>query len=473
MNRKIRVLVVDDDSLLRKLVTQQLIRADFDASPSASGKHALEFLREEEFDVVLLDIMMSDLSGLDALREIRKFEDPPEVIMLTADTSLATGVEAMRQGAYDYLTKPITLDEIEAVIRKADEKRRLVKQNESLRSAARRTGAGDEVLPIMQKNSVMAALVVEAQSAARTDSTILLTGESGTGKDVFARLIHLKSVRNRLPMITVNCGAFPETLFESEFFGHERGAFTGASSLRRGLLEAADGSSLLLDEIGDLPLSMQVKLLHFLEQGTFRRVGSTRDQHADVRVIAATNRNLPDEVGRQMFRADLFYRLNVVSLHIPPLRERVEDIPELIDYFFNIYRERFGRPQLEISDEARAQLQAYDWPGNVRELRNCLERAAALSAGDVIDVGQIPILRTATRGIIAGRSPAAAVAAAPHSAPRTLEELEREHILDVLKQSDGNRERTAAILGISSRTLYRKIREYENQTASSGLATEE
>lgn len=472
MNRKIRVLVVDDDNLLRKLVTQQLIRADFDAAPAASGKHALDTLREEDYDVVLLDIMMSDLSGLDALREIRKFEDPPEVIMLTADTSLATGVEAMRQGAYDYLTKPVTLDEIEAVIRKADEKRRLVKQNESLRSAARPTGAGDEVLPIMQKNSVMAGLVSEAQSAARTDSTILLTGESGTGKDVFARFIHSKSGRNRLPMITINCGALPETLFESEFFGHERGAFTGASSLRRGLLEAADGSSLFLDEIGDLPLPMQVKLLHFLEQGTFRRVGSTRDQHADVRVIAATNRNLPDEVRRQSFRADLFYRLNVVELHIPPLRKRPEDIPKLVDYFLDIYRERFGRPQLELSDEARAQLQTYEWPGNVRELRNCLERAAALSAGDVIDVDQIPILGSATLGIVADRSSAGA-AAAPHSGPRTLEELEREHILEVLKQSDGNRERTAAILGISSRTLYRKIREYENQTASRGLATEE
>jgi len=472
MNRKIRVLVVDDDSLLRKLVTQQLIRADFDAAPAASGKQALDTLREEDYDVVLLDIMMSDLSGLEALREIRKFEDPPEVIMLTADTSLATGVEAMRQGAYDYLTKPVTLDEIEAVITKADEKRRLVKQNESLRSAARRTGAGEEVMPIMQKNPVMAALVTEAQSAARTDSTILLTGESGTGKDVFARFIHSKSGRSRLPMITVNCGALPETLFESEFFGHERGAFTGASSLRRGLLEAADGSSLFLDEIGDLPLPMQVKLLQFLEQGTFRRVGSTRDQHADVRVIAATNRNLPDEVSRQTFRADLFYRLNVVELHIPTLRERTEDIPKLIDYFLDIYRERFGRPQLELSDRARAQLQTYNWPGNVRELRNCLERAAALSAGNVIDVDQIPILDSTTHGIIADRSSAAA-ASAPQEAPRTLEELEREHILNVLKQSDGNRERTAAILGISSRTLYRKIREYENQTASRGLATDE
>lgn len=467
MNRQIRVLVVDDDSLLRKLVTEQLRRADFDAAPAASGKQALETLREEDYDVVLLDIMMPDLSGLDALREIRKFEDPPEVVMLTADTSLATGVEAMRQGAYDYLTKPVTLDEMEAVIRKADEKRRLVKQNASLRSVARRTDTGDEALPIMQKNSAMAALVSEAQSAARTDSTILLTGESGSGKDVLARFIHARSGRRNLPMITVNCGALPETLFESEFFGHERGAFTGASSLRRGLLEAADGSSLFLDEIGDLPLPMQVKLLHFLEEGRFRRVGSSRDQNADVRIIAATNRNLSDEVEQQRFRADLFYRLNVVSLHIPPLRERTEDIPNLVDYFLGVYRERFSRPQLDLSDKARARLQTYPWPGNVRELRNCLERAAALSAGDIIEVGQIPILGS---GSVHSFAPAATLA--PQTTPRTLEELEREHILGVLKQSNGNRERAAAILGISSRTLYRKLREYENQTASRGLATE-
>jgi len=471
MNRKIRVLVVDDDSLLRKLVTQQLIQADFEAAPATGGKAALEILRDSDYDVVLLDIMMPDISGLNALREIRRFEDPPEVIMLTADTSLVTGVEAMRHGAYDYLTKPATLDEMEAVIRKADEKRRLVKQNESLRSVARRTGAGDEVLPIAQRNSVMAALVLEAESAARTDSTILLTGESGTGKDVLARFIHSKSDRHNLPMITVNCGALPETLFESEFFGHERGAFTGATSLRRGLLEAADGSTLFLDEIGDLPLPMQVKLLHFLEQNRFRRVGSTRDQSADVRVIAATNRNLAAEVDRQRFRADLFYRLNVVPLHVPPLRERPEDIPKLIDYFLEIYRQRFNRPQLDLSEEARARLQTYAWPGNVRELRNCLERAAALSNGDIIAASQIPILGSEPVGVSANRT-GQAVAPMTQAAPLTLEELEREHILEVLNQSEGNRERAAAILGISSRTLYRKLREYENQIASGGLATE-
>jgi transcriptional regulator with PAS, ATPase and Fis domain len=317
----------------------------------------------------------------------------------------------------------------------------------------------------------MAGLVAQGKTAARTDSTVLLTGESGTGKDVLARYIHSQSTRQNMPLITVNCGALPETLFESEFFGHERGAFTGASSLRRGLLEAADGSTLFLDEIGDLPLVMQVKLLHFLEQGRFRRVGSTRDQNADVRVIAATNRNLPEEVERQRFRADLFYRLNVVSLHVPPLRDRPEDIPALMEYFLDIYRKRFVRPRLDLSEEVRRRLFAYSWPGNVRELRNCLERAAAISQSDTIEVSQIPFLNSESSPVVVSSS-AQAVSAAPQTVPVTLEELEREHILRVLNESDGNRERTAAILGISSRTLYRKLREYETQTTSGELATD-
>lgn len=468
MNRKIRVLVVDDDNLLRKLVTEQLAKGDFDATPAASGQQALDILREADYDVVLLDIMMAGLSGLDTLRQIRKVDDPPEVIMLTADTSLSTGVEAMRHGAYDYLTKPATLDEMEAVIRKADEKRRLVKQNASLRSVARPTSGADEVLPVVHRSPTMAALVVQAENAARTDSTVLITGESGTGKDVLARLIHSKSARHHTPIITVNCGAFPETLFESEFFGHERGAFTGASAMRRGLLEAADGSTLFLDEIGDMPLHMQVKLLHFLERGRFRRVGSTRDQSADVRIIAATNRNLAGEVQRKHFREDLYYRLNVLELHVPPLRERPEDIPELIAYFLGIYRQRFNRPGLDLSAEARQRLQAYAWPGNVRELRNCLERAAALSTSDVIEADQVPGSEVRGQETEKKNRPFAGTP----SPSATLEELEREHILRVLGESEGNRERAAAILGISSRTLYRKLREYETQTTSLGLATE-
>jgi DNA-binding NtrC family response regulator len=467
MNRKIRVLVVDDDGLLRKLVTEQLVRSGFEASSAANGQEALDVIGASDYDVILLDIQMPGISGLDALRQIRKMLDAPEVIMLTADTSLATGLEAMRLGAYDYLTKPSTLDEMEAVIRKADEKRRLVRQNASLRSVVVRAPAGgaeEENLPaIIYKSEQMQAVVNQAEAAARLDSTILITGDSGTGKDVLVRLIHARSARGDAPMITINCGALPEALFESEFFGHERGAFTGANMLKRGLLEAADGSTLFLDEVGELPLQMQVKLLHFLEQGRFRRVGSTRDQRADVRIIAATNRNLVQDVRDGRFRADLFYRLNVVALHIQPLRERVEDVDQLINHFLDLYRQRFNRPALDLSSQARTRLVNYSWPGNVRELRNCLERAAALSTTDTIEADQV--LQMADRGQGSGlelSSQPLPPNPQPANAPVTLQELERQHILRVLEEAGGNRERAAAILGISARTLYRKIREYES-----------
>ena len=471
MDRKIRILVVDDDRVLRTLVADELCQANFDAVPVGSAHESLKVLRDSDYDVVLLDIMMPDMSGLEALREIRKLEDPPEVVMLTADTSLSTGLEAMRHGAYDYLTKPTTLDEMEAVLRKADEKRRLVKQNASARPTSDPRGGdgpADEPVTVIHESAVMAAVLAQAEAAARTDSTVLLIGESGTGKDVLARYIHSKSARASTPMIAVNCGALPDTLFEAEFFGHERGAFTGANSSRHGLLEAADGSSLFLDEIGDMPLLIQVKVLHFLEQGRFRRIGARRDQNADVRIIAATNRNLPAEVERQHFRADLYYRLNVVSLHVPPLRERSDDIPHFIDYFLGLYRRRFHRPNLDVSPKARARLQSYSWPGNVRELRNCLERAAALSQGDVIEPAHIPSVRAGQDAGHEGQT--AATQADLMTTP--LEEVEREHILRILKGTDGNKERAAVILGISSRTLYRKLREYESQTDSGALSPE-
>jgi DNA-binding NtrC family response regulator len=452
MSRKIRVMVVDDDAVLRKLLSDQVARMGFDSGTASSGEEALAALSKSDFDVVLLDIRMPGISGLDTLREIRKLEDAPEVIMLTADTSLGTGLEAMRLGAYDYLTKPATLDEIEAVVRKADEKRRLVRQNASLRDAVRPSADDAQSSPVF-RSKAMEDLVALAEAAARADSTVVITGESGTGKDVLARFIHARSARSELPMIAVNCAALPDSLFESEFFGHERGAFTGATATKRGLIEAADGSTLFLDEVGEMPAQIQVKLLRFLEEGRFRRVGATRDRESDVRVIAATNRNLADDVNAGRFRADLFYRLNVISLHVPPLRQRREDIPALVEHFLAVFRERFNRPALDLSDEARRRLTAYDWPGNVRELRNCLERAAALAAADEIEADQV--LPAAD-----SRSPEGP-AEAPDSPPATLDELERRHILRVLEDAGGNRERAAAILGISSRTLYRKLREYE------------
>jgi len=480
MSRKIRVLLVDDDDLLRRLVPQQLTRSGFEMASAASGDDALRTLRETDYDVVMLDINMPGLSGLDALREIRKMDDPPEVIMLTADTSLATGIEAMRYGAYDYLTKPSTLDEMEAVIRKADEKRRLIKQNASLRQTIEETPAGvDETPAVVYESEQMRGLVALAESAAKLDSTIVITGESGTGKDVLARFIHRRSARASSVMLNVNCGALPENLFESEFFGHEKGAFTGASTLKRGLLEAADGASLFLDEVGEMPLASQVKLLQFLEQGRFRRVGSTRDQNADVRIIAATNRNLAADVREGRFRADLFYRLNVISLHVPPLRERRTDIPALIDYFLDIYRKRFHRPALYLSDETRQRLVAYDWPGNVRELRNTLERAAALSGTDVIEAEQIlPAMHQDNTAATNAASNVSTTendkdASTNADASMTLDEIERRHILRVLEETGGNRDRAAAVLAISARTLYRKLREYETDFNSRAVSAKD
>ncbi|HEX8128120.1 MAG TPA: sigma-54 dependent transcriptional regulator [Pyrinomonadaceae bacterium] len=465
MTRKISVLLVDDDPLLRRLVTEQLSRSGFEMAAAMSGEEAIEALQATDYDVVLLDMRMNGMTGLDALREIRQLDDPPEVIMLTADTSLGSGIEAMRLGAYDYLTKPATLDEMEAVIRKADEKRRLVRQNAGLRAAASRVAptAEESAHTLVHASEAMRGLVSIAEAAARLDSTVILTGESGTGKDVLARFIHSRSARGDSPLITINCGALPEALFESEFFGHEKGAFTGATSMKRGLIEAADGSTLFLDEIGDLPAPMQVKLLHFLEQGRFRRVGSTRDRASDVRIIAATNRRLAEDVQQGRFRIDLFYRLNVISLHVPPLRDRREDIPALIDHFVALYRERFQRPALTLSEEARRLLESLDWPGNVRELRNTIERAAALSETDEIEAAQFSQLT--------GKQPAVAPAPpqtrdADAEPTRTLEELERQHILRVLEETGGNRERAAIILGISARTLYRKLREYEESRES-------
>ena len=452
-------MVVDDDAVLRKLVTDQVARMGFDSTPAASGEEALDALARSDFDVMLLDIRMPGLSGLDTLRRVRKLEDAPEVIMLTADTSLGTGIEAMRLGAYDYLTKPATLDEIEAVIGKADEKRRLVRQNASLRDVVRQPS--DEALSaLVYKSKAMEGLVALAETAARADSTVVITGESGTGKDVLARFIHARSQRADTPMIAVNCAALPETLFESEFFGHERGAFTGATSTKRGLIEAADSSTLFLDEVGEMPLQTQVKLLRFLEEGRFRRVGATRDRDADVRVVAATNRNLAEDVTAGRFRADLFYRLNVISLHVTPLRQRREDIPALVEHFLALFRERFNRPALDLSSDARERLNSYDWPGNVRELRNTLERAAALASANSDRIEADQILPPSSAPTAEGRT-----ADAP-PAPMTLDQLERQHILRVLEEQSGNRERAAAVLGISARTLYRKLREYETGATS-------
>lgn len=450
MNQNIRVLLADDDPVLRRLLPSQIPAGDISFSAAEDAKSVLARVREDEFDVVLLDLNLPDASGIELLPTVRRGENPPEVIILTADTSLESGIEAMRRGAYDYVTKPANPLQVEKLIRKAFEKRSLVLENERYRVAVRRQNEGYTVKPV-HSSTVMNVILGQAETVAKLDTTILITGESGTGKDVMARWIHALSPRADHPLVSINCGALPEHLFESEFFGHEKGSFTGATAAKTGLIEAADGSTLFLDEIGEMPLVMQVKLLHFLENGAFRPVGSNRDRRASVRVIAATNKDLASEVREGRFRMDLFYRLNVVSFRLPPLRERREDIPALVDSFVERLRISFNRPKLTFSAHAKQQIMEHQWPGNIRELRNVLERSAALTRDDVIDFIEDLHLTHFEPNVEENRSAA--------TTP-TLAELERRHILNVLESTGGHRERAAVILGITSRTLYRKLAEY-------------
>jgi DNA-binding NtrC family response regulator len=452
MKRKIKVLIADDDPILRRLIKAQLNSDEFETSAIGSGMEILNSLREEDFDVILLDINLPDVSGLEILQAIKTSEDAPEVVMLTADSTLKTGVEAMRLGAFDYLTKPAPAELIEQIVRKANEKHSLVQQNQRLKAVVRQQNQDASLQPVHQSEK-MNKIFAQAEMVAKIDTTLLITGESGTGKDVLARWIHSQSPRRDLPIVSINCGALPENLFESEFFGHEKGSFTGATNQKIGLIEAADNSTLFLDEIGEMPLSMQVKLLHFLENGSFRRLGATRDKQADVRVIAATNRPLEEDIKEGKFRSDLYYRLNVISFHIPPLRERKKDISALIAYFLDNLKNRFNRPNLTLSKESFESLLSHQWQGNVRELKNTLERAVVLSPADTIT--EIYGLKENIKSKIISEKNSTAVEILP------LAEIEKLHILETLEKVGGKREKAAVALGITARTLYRKLNEYQ------------
>ena len=464
-----RVLVVDDEALQRKIATQQLLRLGFVSAAAENAADALQILQSKDFDVVLLDVQMPQTSGLETLDLIQKLDDPPEVIMLTLDNSLESGISAMRAGAYDYLTKPATLATLEITVKKAVEKRRLLRRNSTLqefvKSKSRQSKNHSE--PV-NASAAMRRIIEQCDSIAKLNSTVLITGESGTGKDVLANYIHEKSLRAQSAMVSINCGAMPESLFEAEFFGYERGAFTGAVQSKHGLIEVADSSTLFLDEIGEMPLTLQVKLLRFLEGGHFRRVGGTRDLYSDARIIAATNQNLTAAIREQKFRNDLYYRLNVIELHIPPLRERPDDAAVLTQNFIDFFRLQFRKPNLNLSAEAAQKLRNYDFPGNVRELKNIIERASALCSGETVEAEQIFFQdstnyspndnsddsrhRRRTNDVFDFSNENSIV---------KLDALERRYLLAVLTFVDGNRERAATLLGISERTLYRRLREYE------------
>jgi DNA-binding NtrC family response regulator len=445
-DNEIRVLVVDDERPIRFLMEKELPRAGCLVTCAESGEDALERLRTQEFDVVLMDLKMPGIGGLEALRRIRDLGASAEVVVLTGHPDVTTAIEAMKLGAYDYLTKPFKLAEVEEVLRRAAERTRLQKENAALRRMVAQRGP----LPhIVAEGQAMRAVLQAVERIAPREANVLIQGESGTGKGLLAQTIHQMSRRAAGPFLVINCGAFQDQLLESELFGHEKGAFTGASGAKQGLFEVADRGTLLLDEVGEMSPAMQVKLLQVLDTREMRRVGGTRVHRVDVRIIAATNKDLSQEVRARRFREDLHYRLNVLGLTVPPLRERREDIPPLIEHFLRQFRAT-GEAVKSIAPEALRLLRDYAWPGNVRELANTIERLVILAPGEVIGPEDLPLNIRVPAGPPPGR-PRGAV---------SLAEMERLHITRVLAETGGRKMQAARLLGIDLKTLNHKIRIY-------------
>lgn len=449
------VLVVEDDDAYRRFLVSELTEFGFVAEGVGDAALAFGAIEEGDFAAVLMDIRLPGMDGMEALRRIVQAgsDTGPQVVMMTGHGSIDTAIEAMKLGAYDYLTKPCDLDEMRAVLERACERGTLRRENEALRAILRRR---DGDVRIVGRGAAVRNLVARVERIAPTDASVLILGESGTGKELAAQLIHQKSRRADKPFVDVNCGALPETLFESEFFGHERGAFTGAATRKTGLVEAADGGTLFLDEVSEMPVQAQVKLLRFLETGRFRRLGGVRTHSADLRVLAASNRPLEELVDGGSFRRDLYFRLAVVSLAVPPLRERREDIPVLAEHFVSQFSLDAGTRAKGIEEDALRVLAAYDWPGNIRELRNAIESAVILCDAEQVRLGDLP-----TRICHASPSDDGVARPESESAPiATLDDVERRHIEFVLGRMNGHRERTARALGIGVKTLYRKLRGY-------------
>lgn len=442
------VVVVDDERNMRELLEADLTLRGFHVQSFASAAEAWSNL-SEEVDVVVTDIRMPGTTGLTLCERIhREMPDLP-VIVMTGFGSLETAVAALRAGAYDFVTKPIEMDLLAAALERAVKQRQLQRRVLQLAAVVDHSSAFGDIVgesPAMQR--VYAQLV----QLAPTDTSLLLTGESGTGKELVARAIHRRSRRSSAPFVAVNCGAIPENLLESELFGHTKGAFTDARSERKGVFLQADGGTLFLDEIGELPLSMQVKLLRVLEQRTVRPVGGEREVPFDVRLVSATNRDLEEAVHAQHFREDLFYRINVVQIELPPLRARGSDVLTLAQHFLDFYANKLGRRALRLSPAVAEKLLAYHWPGNVRELRNVMERAVALAQHDEMTLGDLPDkIRDyrSSQWVLHGEDVHELV---------TLEELQRRYIEHVLKVTGGNQTQAARILGVDRKTLYRKSR---------------
>ncbi len=442
---KTRILVVDDEEIVRESLGGWLEKDGYLVVSASDGRAAVERLKAERWDVLLLDLKMPGMDGLQVLEEAKKLRPEAAAVIMTAYATVDTAVAAMKMGAFDYLVKPFDPEELSLMMQKIVTQQHLLRENAELRRALKKEWRFRD---LVSKSPTMHRVFELAQVAAKSSSTILVLGESGSGKEVLARAIHAESPRAEAPFVAVSCAALTESLLESELFGHEKGSFTGAVARRKGKFEVADGGTIFLDEVGDISPKLQLDLLRVLEDRKFHRVGGTEPIEVDVRIIAATNRDLRKAVQEGAFREDLFYRLNVIPVLMPPLRDRKEDIPILVEHFLERLSAEMKKKLDGVSPEAMAALMAHGWPGNVRELRNVLERGAVVTKGNVI---QVPDLGLAHPG---ASDPGA-------RDPGTLEEVERRHIAEVLAHTGGNVSQAARVLDIDRVTLYNKMRKYQ------------
>lgn len=442
---RVGILIVEDEEAQRSLLGGLLRKEGYTVGEASDGAGALALFQKEIFEIVLLDYRLPDTDGLSLLKQIKEINPGTEVVMITAFGSIENAVGALKAGASEYLTKPIDLDDLLFKLRKIEEKTYLVRENMVLRETLRDRFKSEEFVYQSEKMHEVSSLVVRI---AKTDSTCIISGESGVGKEVVLNMIHALSERKSFPLIKVNCAAIPETLLESELFGYEKGAFTGAYQRKAGKFELADKGTIFLDEIGDIPLLLQSKLLRVIQEREIERLGGTHPIKVDVRIIAATNRNLEEEVRKGTFREDLYYRLNVVNIIVPPLRERKEDIPLLIDFFLKKYNIKHKKSIKGMTREARDVLVRYDYPGNVRELENIVERAVVLTRGDHISSEDLPNLAEQAMG------------ASDSGIRGTVESLERSMIIEALVNADWVQTKAAATLGLSERMLRYKIKKY-------------
>lgn len=449
--QNLSILVVEDGKSQREMLRDFLVDKGYDVLEARDGNEALDHVSQNYFDLLLVDYKMPGMDGLNVLEEVKRINPEIDVIMMTAYGTIETAVNAMKAGAYDYITKPVELEELLILIDRLSKQRTLIKENEILREELREKGVTTD--QIICQSTAMKDVINLAGRVAISRATVLMQGESGTGKELLAKLIHTLSSRSQKPMITVNCAALPETLLESELFGHERGAFTGASRRRIGRFEQADAGTLFLDEIGELPSSVQVKLLRFLQEREFQRLGGNQTIKSDVRIISATNQDLETKRKEGSFREDLFYRLNVVPITIPPLRERKEDLPPLIGHFLEYFAAENKKEIHGISAEAKDLLLKYDYPGNVRELKNIIERATVITRGTIISSRDLPFPSNSSLARQGGVKNLGTL-------KESMEDLECRMIEEAMKETENHQTRAAGLLGISERMLRYKLKKY-------------